>query len=109
MSGSIEKTELMTMWRQLGVELDDETLNSMFAEADVDQSGKITLAEFLSSTCMWISANEAAEAFAGVDAIKHSFEHLYTAFCLFDAAKSGVVRKEDMCAVLAEVGLPLLP
>ena len=49
---------------------------------------------------MWISANEAAEAFAGVDAIKHSFEHLYTAFGLFDSSKSGVARKEDMCAVL---------
>ena len=58
---------------------------------------------------MWISANEAAEAFAGVDAIKHSFEHLYTAVGLFDSSKSGVARKEDMCAVLAEVGLQLLP
>merc|ERR1712166_1431144 len=74
-----------------------------------DLEGKIPLAEFLSSTCMWISANEAAEAFAGVDAIKHSFEHLYTAFGLFDSSKSGVARKEDMCAVLAEVGLQLLP
>merc|ERR1712010_338044 len=107
--GSIDMRELKGMWHQMGVELEDDVLNAMFAEADVDQSGKITLAEFLSSTCMWISANEAAEAFAGVDAIKHSFEHLYTAFGLFDAAKSGVVRKEDMCAVLAEVGLPLLP
>jgi len=109
MSGSIEKTELMTMWRQLGVELDDETLSSMFSEADVDQSGKITLAEFLSSTCMWISANEAAEAFAGISALRNSFEHVYRAFSLFDTAAAGVAKKEDLCAVLAEIGLTLLP
>merc|ERR1719261_893938 len=104
MSGSIEKTELMTMWRQLGVELDDETLNSMFAEADVDQSGKITLAEFLSSTCMWISANEAAEAFAGISALRNSFDHVSSSFRLFDPTDSGAVKKEDLPAVLKQVG-----
>merc|ERR1719399_745663 len=38
MSGSIERTELMTLWRQMGVELDEATLEAMFAEADIDQS-----------------------------------------------------------------------
>merc|ERR1719316_924592 len=109
MSGSIEKTELMTMWRQLGVELDDETLNSMFAEADVDQSGKITLAEFLSSTCMWISANEAAEAFAGISALRNSFDWVSSAFRLFDPAQSGAVKKEDLPGVLGRIGLQALP
>merc|ERR1719316_969551 len=109
MSGSIEKTELMTMWRQLGVELDDETLNSMFAEADVDQSGKITLAEFLSSTCMWISANEAAEAFAGISALRNSFDWVSSAFRLFDPAQSGAVKKEDLPGVLAQVGMETMP
>merc|ERR1711907_695469 len=109
MSGSIEKTELMTMWRQLGVELDDETLNSMFAEADVDQSGKITLAEFLSSTCMWISANEAAEAFAGISALRNSFDWVSSAFRLFDPSQSGAVKKEDLPGVLGRIGLQALP
>merc|ERR1719158_353710 len=109
MSGSIEKRELMTMWRQLGVELDDEVLNAMFAEADVDQSGKITLAEFLSSTCMWISSNEAAEAFAGISALRNSFDHVSSAFRLFDPAQSGAVKKEDLPGVLGQVGLETLP
>ena len=42
MSGSIEKAELMTLWRQMSVELDNEQLEAMFAEADVDQSGKVS-------------------------------------------------------------------
>merc|ERR1712224_530228 len=109
MSGSIEKTELMTMWRNLGVELDEETLSSMFSEADVDQSGKLTLAEFLSSTCMWISANEAAEVLAGVSPLRNSFNHVYSAFQLFDSAASGTAKKEDLCAILAEIGITLLP
>eukprot|EP00656_Telonema_subtile_P001797 TRINITY_DN10778_c0_g1_i1.p1 TRINITY_DN10778_c0_g1~~TRINITY_DN10778_c0_g1_i1.p1 ORF type:complete len:158 (+),score=38.69 TRINITY_DN10778_c0_g1_i1:327-800(+) len=108
-SGSIEKVELAGMWRQLGVELDDETLEAMFSEADIDQSGKITMAEFLSSTCMWISANEAAEAIAGISALRNSFEHVYGAFGLFDASQSGLAKKDDLCAILAEIGLPLLP
>jgi hypothetical protein len=75
----------------------------MFTEADIDQSGKITMAEFLSSTCMWISANEAVEvctriaggrhahglqAFAGVSALRNSFEHVYSAFTTFDPGDS---------------------
>merc|ERR1711865_804850 len=109
MSGSIERGELKTLWTQMGVALDEQTLEAMFSEADVDQSGKVTLAEFLSSTCMWISANEAAETLAGIDNIKQSFEHLYKSFGLFDGSNSGACRKEDMCAVLAEVGMQLLP
>merc|ERR1711924_85202 len=109
MSGSVERQELKTLWRQMSVELDDAQLEAMFAEADVDQSGKITLAEFLSSTCMWISANEAAEAFAGVVAIKHSFDHVSGAFRLFDPSQSGAVKKEDLPGVLGQVGLETLP
>merc|ERR1711865_626887 len=109
MSGSIEKAELMTLWRQMSVELDNEQLEAMFAEADVDQSGKITLAEFLSSTCMWISANEAAEAFAGISALRNSFDHVSTAFRLFDPAQGGVVKKEDLPGVLQQVGMEALP
>lgn len=108
-SGSISMSELKGMWHQLGVELEDEVLNAMFAEADVDQSGKITLAEFLSSTCMWISANEAAEAFAGISALRNSFDHVSTAFRLFDPAQGGVVKKEDLPGVLQQVGMETLP
>merc|ERR1711998_437930 len=92
-----------------GVELEPEVLNSMFAEADVDQSGKITLAEFLSSTCMWISANEAAEAFAGISALRNSFDHVSTAFRLFDPTQSGAVKKDDLPGVLQQVGMEALP
>merc|ERR1719240_1701010 len=108
-SGSISMSELKGMWHQLGVELDQEVLNAMFAEADVDQSGKITLAEFLSSTCMWISANEAAETFAGISALRNSFDHVCGAFRLFDPTQSGAVKKEDLPGVLAQVGLETLP
>merc|ERR1712054_368031 len=107
--GSIDVAELQGMWHQMGVELDKETLDHMFAEADVDQSGKITLAEFLSSTCMWISANEAAETFAGISALRNSFDHVSTAFRLFDPTKSGAVKKDDLPGVLAQVGLETLP
>jgi len=93
----------------MGVELDDEVLSAMFAEADVDQSGKITLAEFLSSTCMWISANEAAEAFAGISALRNSFDHVSQAFRLFDPAQSGAVKKEDLAPVLSQVGMDVAP
>merc|ERR1711966_587329 len=99
----------MTLWRQMSVELEDEVLSAMFGEADVDQSGKITLAEFLSSTCMWISANEAAEAFAGISALRNSFDHVSSAFRLFDPTQSGAVKKEDLPGVLAQVGLETLP
>merc|ERR1712188_113704 len=108
-SGSISMSELKGMWHQMGVELEDEVLTAMFAEADVDQSGKITLAEFLSSTCMWISANEAAEAFAGISALRNSFDHVSTAFRLFDPTQSGAVKKADLPGVLQEVGLECLP
>merc|ERR1712023_230558 len=107
--GSIDVGELKGMWHQMGVELDDEVLNAMFAEADVDQSGKITLAEFLSSTCMWISANEAAEAFAGISALRNSFDHVSQAFRRFDPTSSGAVKKADLPGVLAQVGLEVLP
>merc|ERR1712216_479719 len=103
--GSIDVGELQGMWHQMGVELDSEVLNAMFAEADVDQSGKITLAEFLSSTCMWISANEAAEAFAGISALRNSFDHVSTAFNLFDPTSSSAVKKEDLAPVLSQIGL----
>jgi len=103
--GSIDVNELQGMWHQMGVELDSEVLSAMFAEADVDQSGKITLAEFLSSTCMWISANEAAEAFAGISALRNSFDHVSRAFQLFDPTQSGAVKKEDLAPVLSQVGL----
>merc|ERR1711966_107825 len=99
----------MTLWRQMSVELDNEVLSAMFGEADVDQSGKITLAEFLSSTCMWISANEAAETFAGISALRNSFDHVSQAFRLFDAAGSGAVKKEDLAPVLSQVGLDIVP
>merc|ERR1719352_1168811 len=82
-------SELQGMWHQMGVELEPDVLTAMFAEADVDQSGKITLAEFLSSTCMWVSANEAAEAFAGISALRNSFDHVSQAFQLFDPTSSG--------------------
>merc|ERR1712070_446550 len=108
-SGSISMTELKGMWHQMGVELEDDVLNAMFAEADVDQSGKITLAEFLSSTCMWISANEAAETFAGISALRNSFDHVSNAFRLFDPAGSGAVKKEDMPGVLGRIGLEVMP
>jgi len=101
--------ELKGMWHQMGVELDDDVLNAMFAEADVDQSGKITLAEFLSSTCMWVSANEAAESFAGISALRNSFDWVSQAFRLFDPQDSGVVKKEDLAAILAQVGVETLP
>merc|ERR1712070_1159141 len=107
--GSIDVAELQGMWHQMSVELDKETLDHMFAEADVDQSGKITLAEFLSSTCMWISANEAAETFAGISALRNSFDHISQAFRLFDPTQSGAVKKEDLPGVLAQVGLETLP
>jgi Ca2+-binding EF-hand superfamily protein len=107
--GSIDIGELQGMWHQMGVELDQEVLTAMFAEADVDQSGKITLAEFLSSTCMWVSANEAAEAFAGISALRNSFDWVSQAFRLFDPTESGSVKKEDLSAVLAQVGLETLP
>jgi len=107
--GSIDVGELKGMWHQMGVELDDEVLSAMFAEADVDQSGKITLAEFLSSTCMWISANEAAEAFAGISALRNSFDHVSQAFRLFDPAQSGAVKKEDLAPVLSQVGMDVAP
>merc|ERR1712178_605478 len=103
--GSIDVNELQGMWHQMGVELDSEVLSAMFAEADVDQSGKITLAEFLSSTCMWISANEAAEAFVGISALRNSFDHVSGAFRLFDPSGSGAVKKEDLAGVLTQVGL----
>merc|ERR1711959_523095 len=107
--GSIDISELKGMWHQMGVELEDDVLTAMFAEADVDQSGKITLAEFLSSTCMWISANEAAEAFAGISALRNSFDHVSQAFKLFDPAASGAVKKEDMPGVLGRIGLEVMP
>merc|ERR1712216_371328 len=107
--GSIDVAELQGMWHQMGVELDKETLDHMFAEADVDQSGKITLAEFLSSTCMWISANEAAEAFAGISALRNSFDHVSNAFRTFDPTQSGAVKKEDLAPVLAMIGIEALP
>merc|ERR1712166_1546453 len=109
MSGSIEKAELMTLWRQMSVELDNEQLEAMFAEADVDQSGKITLAEFLSSTCMWISANEAAEAFAGISALRNSFDHVSAAFRLFDPTQIDAAKKEDLPGILNQIGLDTLP
>merc|ERR1711959_44623 len=108
-SGSIDTNELKGMWHQMGIELEDEVLQAMFAEADVDQSGKITLAEFLSSTCMWLSANEAAEAFAGISALRNSFDHVSRAFGLFDPSQTGAVKKEDLTGVLAEVGIEALP
>merc|ERR1712227_716650 len=37
--------EAFRMWHQMGVELEPNVLDAMFGEADVDQSGKITLAE----------------------------------------------------------------
>ena len=40
-SGSISTSELKGMWHQMGVELEEDVLNAMFAEADVDQSGKV--------------------------------------------------------------------
>merc|ERR1711868_188334 len=89
----------------MGVELEPNVLDAMFGEADVDQSGKITLAEFLSSTCMWISANEAAEAFAGISALRNSFDHVSRAFQLFDPAQSGAVKKDDLAPVLSQVGM----
>lgn len=107
--GSIDVAELKGMWHQMGVELEDEVLTAMFAEADVDQSGKITLAEFLSSTCMWISANEAAEAFAGISALRNSFDHVSNAFRTFDPTQSGAVKKEDLVGVLAMIGIEALP
>merc|ERR1711939_1172705 len=107
--GSIDMKELKGMWHQMGVELDEEVLTAMFAEADVDQSGKITLAEFLSSTCMWVSANEAAEAFAGISALRNSFDHVSKAFRLFDPTQTSAVKKEDLPGVLAQVGLETLP
>merc|ERR1711988_1843530 len=108
-SGSISMNELKGMWHQMGVELEEEVLNAMFAEADVDQSGKITLAEFLSSTCMWISANEAAEAFAGISALRNSFDHVSRAFNLFDPTSSSAVKKEDLAPVLSQVGMEVAP
>merc|ERR1712124_235455 len=107
--GSIDVGELKGMWHQMGVELEDDVLSAMFAEADVDQSGKITLAEFLSSTCMWISANEAAETFAGISALRNSFDHVSGAFRLFDPTQSGAVKKADLPAVLQQVGLETAP
>merc|ERR1712178_526604 len=107
--GSIDVAELKGMWHQMGVGLEDEVLTAMFAGADVDQSGKITLAEFLSSTCMWISANEAAEAFAGISALRNSFDHVSGAFRLFDPSQSGAVKKEDLPGVLGQIGLETLP
>merc|ERR1712224_803429 len=107
--GSIDVAELKGMWHQMGVELEDEVPTAMFAEADVDQSGKITLAEFLSSTCMWISSNEAAEAFAGISALRNSFDWVSSAFRLFDPAQSGAVKKEDLPGVLGRIGLQALP
>lgn len=109
MSGSIEKSELGNMWRQLGAELDDVVLEAIFTEADVDGSGKITMAEFLSSTCMWMSANEAAEKLAGIHSLRNSFEHVYQAFALFDAGQTKLAKKEDLCPILTEIGIPLLP
>ena len=35
---------------QMGVELEEDVINAMFAEADVDQSGKVLHA---SSCCAW--------------------------------------------------------
>merc|ERR1712216_424263 len=107
--GSIDVGELQGMWHQMGVELDSEVLNAMFAEADVDQSGKITLAEFLSSTCMWISANEAAEAFAGISALRNSFDWVSSGFRLFDPTESGAVKKADMPGVLGRIGITAVP
>jgi len=107
--GSIDMSELQGMWHQMGVELEPDVLTAMFAEADVDQSGKITLAEFLSSTCMWVSANEAAEAFAGISALRNSFDHVSSSFRLFDPTDSGAVKKEDLPAVLKQVGIDASP
>jgi len=103
--GSIDVKELQGMWHQMGVELDKNVLDAMFAEADVDTSGKITLAEFLSSTSMWITANEAAESFAGITALRNSFDWISSAFRLFDPTGSGTVKKQDLSAVLSQIGV----
>ena len=77
---------------------------------------------------MWITANEAAESFAGITALRNSFDWISSAFRLFDPTGSGkhtphtcrrcttffcklfsvlagTVKKQDLSAVLSQIGV----
>ena len=88
--GTITTSELGTVMRSLGQTVTDADLREMINEVDADGSGTLDFAEFV--TMM-------ARKMRGVD----MEDELRSAFATFDKGDKGVVKAEDLKAVLQEM------
>lgn len=96
--GTLDRTELLTMFRSLGQEPSQDEVDRMIAAADVDGSGTIDFEEFTVLMAHMIADRETAEA-------KRS--RMLKAFEVFDADGNGNVSANEMRLLLINLGEPV--
>ena len=96
--GSIDREELMDLFKSLGRAPTDEELDHMIACADEDGNGTIDFYEFATLMAHMMYSHDSPEA---------QRERLSHAFAIFDETGDGTISSDDIRRVMINLGEPM--
>ena len=96
--GSIDKAELMDLFRSLGQSPSEEELDKMVKCADADGTGDIDFCEFAVLMAHLMHSQDSAAA-------KH--QRLLSAFAIFDDNGNGIISADEVATIMWNLGEPI--